>query len=179
MKKNGFTLVEILAVLIILGLLIALSIPAYTSVLTDVKRDNHNSKLTEIEIAANKYGEKIKDDIKNAGSSCYTQQIKDLIKKGYLLSESDYDDIILDPTTGSSFEGSVKTCYCKKKYDIQSHYVEEFNPNKVYHEKDKVIYNNKIYLCNYTYPGDNSGIDGLYHDDRKNKNFRYFDEISC
>ena len=45
MRKNGFTLVEILAVLVILAILIALAIPAYTSIMIDVRRDNYNSKI--------------------------------------------------------------------------------------------------------------------------------------
>lgn len=180
MKKNGFTLVEILAVLVILGVLIALTIPAYTSIMIDVKRDNYNSKITEMEIAANKYGEKIKDEVKDAGASCYEQQISSLVRRGYLLSESDYDDIILDPITNKAFPGVIKTCYCSQIYDIKSYYVEPFNPDIVYHEKDKVLYNNKIYICNFDYPGrDGGGINGTFHDERKNKDFYYFEEASC
>lgn len=180
MKKNGFTLVEILAVLVILGVLIALSIPAYTSIMLDVRRDNYNSKVKEMEIAANKYGEKIKDDIKNAGANCYTQDISTLVRKGYLLSESDYDDIILDPITNKAFQGTIKTCYCSKIYDIKSYYVENFNADIVYHEGDKVLHNNRIYICKFDYPGHKSdGINARFHDDRKNKDFNYFEEVSC
>lgn len=180
MKKNGFTLVEILAVLVILGVLVALTIPAYTSILTDVKRDNYNSKVTEMEIAANKYGEKIKDEVKDTGSICYRQEISSLVRRGYLLSESDYEDIILDPITNKAFPGVIKTCYCKKTYDIKSYYVEDFNPSIVYHEGDKVTVGNAIYVCKFDYPGNKSeGINATFHDEKKNKTFAYFEEVTC
>ena len=179
MRKNGFTLVEILAVLVILAILIALAIPAYTSIMIDVRRDNYNSKITEMEIAANKYGEKIKDDIKNAGANCYNQGISSLIKKGYLLSESDYEDIILNQTNNRAFEGEIKTCYCKSSYDIKSYYVENFNGSIVYHAGDKVWYNNKIYLCKFDYPGKNLGINATFVDKNKNKTYHYFEVESC
>lgn len=180
MKKNGFTLVEILAVLVILGVLIALSVPAYTTIMLDVRRDNYNSKVTEMEIAANKYGEKVKDDVKNAGAACYNQEISSLVRRGYLLSESDYEDIILDPTTNKAFPGTIKTCYCSSIYDIKSYYVEDFNPSIVYHEGNNVLYNNKIYVCKYDYPGNvEHGINATFHDDRQDKDLSYFEEVSC
>lgn len=180
MKKNGFTLVEILAVLVILGVLIALSIPAYTTVMIDVKRDNYNSKVKEMEIAANKYGEKVKDEVKNTGNACYNQEISSLVRRGYLLSESDYEDIILDPITNEAYKGTIKTCYCKKTYDIKSYYVEDFNPANVYYEGNHVLYKNRIYICKYKYPGNvANGINGIFHDDKKNKDYSYFEEETC
>ena len=65
--RKGFTLVEVLAVLVILGLLLVITVPAYTSVYTGIKRQNLQSKITEVKTAAKKYGETIKDDIKNKG----------------------------------------------------------------------------------------------------------------
>lgn len=182
MKKNGFTIVELLAILVVLAILFALAVPAYSTILLDVRRDNYSSKIKEIEIAANKYGEKIKDDVKNAGEECYDKiDIAFLIKKGLLLSESDYDDVILNPTTGEAFTGKIKTCYCKSTYDIKSYYYEDFNPSTFYHEGDKVYDNNskKIYICKYDYPGGNLTIFSKYHDEHKNKDFPYFEQVSC
>lgn len=180
MKKNGFTLVEILAVLVILGILLALSIPAYTSILTGVKRDNYNSKITEMEIAANKHGEKIKDEVKDAGRTCYNQEISYLVRKGYLLSESDYEDVILDPITNKAFTETIKICYCSKIYEIKSYYVENFENSKFYHEEEKVLHNGKIYICKHDYPGNKeNGINSTYRDEKHNKTLPYFEEVSC
>lgn len=179
MKRNGFTLVEILAVLIILALLIALSIPAYINVFTSIKRDNFNAKVIEVETAANKMGEKIKDEVKDAGPTCMSTDISDLIKKGYLLSESDYEDIIYNPTDNKAMLGDVKVCYCSTSYDVKSYYVVEFNARQVYHKGEKVIFNNKLYTCVYDYPGNNLGINATFRDENKKKDLSYFEEITC
>lgn len=179
MKKNGFTLVEILAVLIILALLIALSIPAYINVFNSIKRDNFNAKVTEIETAANKMGEKIKDEVKDAGRTCMNSNISELIKKGYLLSESEYEDVIYSPTDNTAMLGDVKVCYCPTTYDLQSYYVVEFNAKKVYHKGEKVSSGNKRYICKYDYPGNNLGINAKFYDKDKKKNLSYFEELTC
>ncbi len=176
MKKNGFTLVEVLSVLVILSVLIVLSVPAYLSIFNAVKRDNLNSKISEIETASNKLGSKIKDDIKDAGDTCYSTTVSDLIKKGYLVSESDTDDIIYNPTDNLPLSGTVKTCYCHETYDIKSYYTTEFDSKKVYHSGDKVVYNNKIYLCQYDFPG-NKSIDATFVENKKT--LKYFVEMSC
>ena len=94
MKKNGFTLVELLSVLIILGILVVLTIPAFANIYTGVRRENLNGKITEIKAAALKYGSKIKDEIKDASGSCIETNVAELIEKGYLISESESDNVI-------------------------------------------------------------------------------------
>lgn len=179
MKRNGFTLVEILAVLIILALLIALSIPAYVNVFNSIKRDNFNAKVIEVETAANKMGEKVKDEVKNAGRTCMESDISKLISKGYLISESEYDDVIYNPTDNTALSGKVKICYCPTTYNIESHYVVDFNARVVYHKGDKVLSGNKIYICNYNYPGNNLGINATFHDEKTDKDLSYFKELTC
>lgn len=208
MKRNGFTLVEILAVLIILGILIALSIPAYINVFSSIKRDNFNAKVTEVETAANKMGEKIKDEVKDAGKNCMTKSISELISKGYLLSESEYDNVIYSPTDNTAMLGEIKICYCSTTYNIQSYYVVEFDASKNYYKGDKVKVENeiykdgktvtetKIYKCNHDYPGKNLGVDATFKaktdkngnliddynkdDTEKNtKTMSYFEELTC
>lgn len=179
MKRNGFTLVEILAVLIILALLIALSIPAYINVFNSIKRDNYHAKVTEVETAANKMGEKIKDEVKNAGRGCMHTNISELINKGYLLSESDYDNVIYKPTDNTAMLGDILVCYCSTSYNVQSYYVEDFNSRKAYHKGDKVLFTNKKYMCMYDYPGNNLGINATFYDKDRKKDLSYFEEISC
>lgn len=179
MKRNGFTLVEILAVLIILALLIALSIPAYINVFNSIKRDNFNAKVTEVETAANKMGEKVKDEVKDAGRACITSNISELIGKGYLLSESEYDDVIYSPTDNTAMSGDVKICYCTTTYNVQSHYVVNFDAKKTYHKGEKVKFENKLYECIYDYPGNNLGIKATFRDENKKKDLSYFEELTC
>lgn len=172
--KKGFTLIEVLAVILLLGILMIVAIPAYMNILSDVRRDNYNAKINEIEIAANKYGKTIKDDVKASPTGCLNIKIEDLIKRGHIVSESDVKDVIYDPTTNAELQGDIKICYCLATYDIQSYYTTEFNEKLVYHKEDKVVYDNKIYRCIADYPG-KGGINATY--EKNGKNNKYFEEI--
>lgn len=177
--KKGFTLVELLAVIIILGLLIVIAIPSYTQIYAIIKRSNLRSKVTEIETAALKYGNLIKDDIKKAQGSCIITKVGVLIEKGYLISEDDIEPVIYNPTDNLKLDGDVYVCYCKSKMDITANYVVPFNAYKVYHEGDTVIYNNKLYECmiDYTDIHSKNGPPGIYGTNKDNK--PYFREVTC
>ena len=179
--RKCFTIVEVLAVMIILGLLIVLTIPAYTSIFSGIKRSNLDSKITEIEAAAKKYGNSFKDDIKNADSSCMTIDIKTLIEKGQLVSDYDNDAAIINPTDNTKLDGDIKLCYCTKSFDIEAYYTTEFNVNKVYHEGDVVVYKAKLYEPTRTFDKK-----ALIRKDEKYKNYSddqfiasFFKEVAC
>lgn len=174
--RKGFTLVEILAVLIILGILIVITVPSFMGILTDTKRTSFNSKVTEIETAALKYAEKTKDDIKNAGSSCVTTTVSNLISLGYLSSESDRYNIIYNPTDNSEMSGNIKMCYCTSSFDVEAYYTVNYNSSTVYHEDEKIVKDNKIYKCINTYPGyyEQIGTTGTYYGFE-----HYFEQVTC
>lgn len=171
--RKGFTLVEVLAVLVILGLLLILTVPAYTSIYAGIKRQNLQSKITEVKTAAKKYGETIKDEIKNTGAACYQTSIEKLIKDGYLVSDTDKEAAMIDPTNNSKLLGAVKICYCESDYDIEAFYTTVFDPNKLYFEGDVVTVGNKIYECMMTYDV-TTGINST-----NDKGVRYFKEVGC
>lgn len=171
--KNGFTLTELLASMVILAILVVLAIPAYTAVYTGVKRSNLNGKVAEIETAAKKYGDLIKDEIKNASDSCIETNVAELIEKGYLTSESDENSVIYNPTDNTELNGKVKICYCLSDFDIEAYYVTEFVKKQVYHKGDIVEVNNKLYECVNDYKNGS----GIYGTNDKGK--RFFEEIIC
>lgn len=72
MKKNGFTLVELLAVIVILGLLIAIAVPSALKLSSKVKEKSLDTKIDLIEQAAMNFG----------------QSNLSLIKKGASLSDT-------------------------------------------------------------------------------------------
>lgn len=180
MKRNGFTLIEILAVLIILGTLIAISIPAYQGIFLEAKRDNYNSKISEIEVAGNKYGELTKDDIKN--QKCKDTPIEELIEKGYIVSEDEAFNVVYNPTDNKPMDGVVKICYCPKTYEIQSFYTLPFNQDSIYYKGEKVLFDDQIYLVtrNYTpgsIPNEKRGINATWEENKKTGT--YFELANC
>ena len=62
MKKNGFTLVELLAVIVIMALLISVAVPAVIGISNKMKADMFCSKINSIEQAAKNYGQDYIDD---------------------------------------------------------------------------------------------------------------------
>ncbi|MCX4365013.1 MAG: prepilin-type N-terminal cleavage/methylation domain-containing protein [Bacilli bacterium] len=177
--KKGFTLVELLAVLIILGLIIVIAIPSYTEIYSRIKRSNMQSKVTEIETAALKYGNLIKDDVKNSKGNCTIIKVATLIERGYMVSEDDVEAIIYDPTDNTVLDGDIHLCYCKSKMDITANYTVPFNAYKVYHEGDTVTYNDKLYEClvDYTDIHNKNGPPGIFGTNKDGKN--YFREVTC
>lgn len=105
--------------------------------------------------------------------------ISELISKGYLLSESDYEDVMYNPTDNKAMLGNIKVCYCTTTYDVKSHYVVDFNARQIYHKGDQVLFDNKLYTCVYDYPGNNLGIKATFYDQKKKKDLSYFEELSC
>ena len=54
-NKKGFTLVELMAVIVILAILVAIAIPIYINITKGIKEKNYESKKTSIELSAIKY----------------------------------------------------------------------------------------------------------------------------
>lgn len=176
-KNNGFTLIELLAVMIILALLIVLVVPSYTSIYSTIKRQNFQSKLTELNTAAQKYGSKIKDEIKDAPGSCKVVTIEDLIKDGLIISEEDSRNVIYDPTTNEPLEGVIDICYCKSSFDIESFYAVPYEEGEVYYKGDYVRYNNKTYKCMMDTFVSGSKPAGVKDKDKKGNS--YFQALEC
>ena len=57
MNKNGFTLVELISVIVLLGLLMVIAVPNALNLSKKVKEKSYNTKIDLIEQAANNYGQ--------------------------------------------------------------------------------------------------------------------------
>ncbi len=117
--KKGFTLVELIAVIVILALLAIITTPAYDSVSTNVKTRNYESKKSSIEAQTMAYVERyMKNDIYSGPSDrgkkvCFT--VNYLIQNGIISSDNDKEEYILNDITNKKFQGTEK--YIEIYYD--------------------------------------------------------------
>ncbi len=113
--KKGFTLVELLAVIVILALLGTIAIPNMFKVSNEVQKDMYCEKVNMIISAAKTWGSSHTSELK---TNCYKEMtIKDLVNKGIIKKESDEagKPMVENPVTGGSMENSKVGIYLKNK----------------------------------------------------------------
>ena len=81
-RKNGYTVIDILAVIVGLGLLTLFTIPKLSYAFLDNKDELYNESLNLYLTQAENYGNTIKDEVK--ADDTYIVSIKDLVDKGYI-----------------------------------------------------------------------------------------------
>lgn len=96
-NKKGFTLVELMAVIVVLAILIAIAVPTYDKIKRSIDRKNYENKVSLIKVAAAKFAE---------DTNITATFVKELIEQGYLQADDDeghiygidkdYNKIILD-----------------------------------------------------------------------------------
>lgn len=82
MNKKGFTLVELIGVVVILGLIALVAFPALLNQINDSKKQVSDSQKEIIISAAKNYVAENKNDY--ADKSSFEISVNDLIKKNYL-----------------------------------------------------------------------------------------------
>lgn len=132
MKKKGFTLIELVAVIVILGVLAVLVTPAIIGMRNTVVNNTLENKIQLIYDAALDYAnDNIMDVPKGVGldsdgsrrcledksgidneddictSYCLLVLVKTLIDRGYLVGDSDSRTSIVNPLTGDSLNSKV------------------------------------------------------------------------
>lgn len=118
-NKKGFTLVELLAVIVILGVLTAIAVPSVLGISKKIKTDMYESKKKTVEVALELWA----DDNK---SRCITDidslTVKNLIEDNYLKADDKNNSSFTNPSNGQNLYGTeVKevlndnnlTSYCK------------------------------------------------------------------
>ena len=109
MKKNGFTIVEILAVIVVLAGIMALIIPNLTNSSEKAKERLYNSKIESIKKAAIIYAQDNYNTlIEDATGSTVVVPIKleTLIAEKYVVADKTIDgkEVMIDPRTNGEFK---------------------------------------------------------------------------
>lgn len=130
MNKKGFTLVELLAVLVLIGLLFGLAIPGINKISSNIKKRSYNEKVKLIESAAVLWGQdnktrlqKINCTINEKSIPCYKLKVSQLLSDNYLDSDNNSGKVI-NPTDNSDMGDN-----CVYVYKESKRVYAEFNEN--------------------------------------------------
>ena len=101
MNKRGFTLVELLSVLVLISLLFGLAIPGINKISSNMKKKSYSKKVNLIESAAILWGQDNRTllqsndcTINGKKMSCYKITIGSLIENNYLDSDNNSGEYI-------------------------------------------------------------------------------------
>ena len=106
--KKGFTLVELLAVMILLGIISLIAIPSISKMLIRSRENAYESTKNELIKAAKKYAAEHTGELPvrelNSVEKCLS--INDIVKNGYI-----NEDEVIDPRTEETMIGFIKITY--------------------------------------------------------------------
>lgn len=101
MRNKGFTLVELMAVLVVLALLITVAVPSVISISKNIKTEMFCDKVDMILTAAQMYGQDnydlVKDKVGADGTGTVKVKVSDLVKSNHL--KKDNNSCVLENAT--------------------------------------------------------------------------------
>ena len=117
--NKGFTIVELLSVIVILGLLIIIVTPTYDTVSDNIKLRNYNSRKTAIKSQVISFVEDYAKDLVYGSNNenkkiCFTPKF--LIQNGIITSDSNKDEYIKNDYNNAEYKNEV---YIKIEYNIE------------------------------------------------------------
>lgn len=119
MNKKGFTLVEILAVIVVLGLLIVIIIPTVNNLIKDSEDSLYNEQISNIVNATKQYMVEHSELLPDEDESVCIS-ISDLIDNGVI-----DNDIVIDPRTKEELDGCVLIGYVQNYNQYEYSFVEQ------------------------------------------------------
>ena len=128
MNKNGFTLTELLAVIVIIGLLIIIMFPAYIEISNSMKETSlKNTKSILVNNMLEEANKKYIDEIKPAGNTCDSECYKcypiDFIVNNGIFQTT--DGKITNPETNQDLDGFVKISFDIDNYKLKGEFLDK------------------------------------------------------
>lgn len=155
MKKNGFTLVELLMTIVIMALIIAIAVPSINNITVAIRENQRNNIIDRILIASSKYAYDTGETI---------VFVDKLVTEGYIESDDDEGNI-KDPVNNERMN-----CYVVEMEKAGDHYNSSFVEGKNYDNngtcdsdklaKDSASIKIKVYESNKEITNANKWIKG-------------------
>ncbi len=134
--NKGFTMVELLAAIIILSTIMIIAVPTYTNTAAAVKESSLKNKTDTINASMYKFAKKyLLDDVKPAGQNCSNSNncckeydlYKFVLEYGIYASEerNEEGNVIIDPITNQKLNGIVKVKYNINTYDLDIEFIKD------------------------------------------------------
>ncbi len=118
MKNKGFTMVELLAVIVLMAILLTIAVPSVITISEKIRVDMYCEKIEFIENGAQLWGEDAYDKIFSAPNKTLKVKVSELVNGNYLnKDEVDANDkgIIVDPRDGASLMDREVKVFIKNK----------------------------------------------------------------
>lgn len=104
MEKNGFTLVELLAVIVVLAIISLITVPVIIKIISNAENNTYEKQVQTIEQSAEKWS--VKQSLPTEDGSFIYVDLKSLKEEGYLK-----DEPIINPISNQEMIGRVKITY--------------------------------------------------------------------
>ncbi len=129
--KKGFTLVEVLAVIVILGLLALIAIPSYIKASSSVKESNLNNIKTMVTTTMLNYANlNYIDQIKESNNTCSNNDCCKYYSIEYMKNNNIFqanNGQLINPVTGAELTGYVKISFDTTKLELVSEFKDNAN----------------------------------------------------
>lgn len=119
MKKRGFTLIELMAVITVLGVIAAITIPKITDTLEKSKEKAYKNQINSLVSIAKRWGASNPDKL----STETRLQFSTMFDEGYIKQKD-----IVNPITNDKLKGCIKITYDEE----YSQYKYEYTDSEAY-----------------------------------------------
>ena len=114
-NKKGFTLIEIVAIIILLSVIALITYPIVNNLINDSREDLYDEQIHELLRLSNAWVAGNASKLKNENGYSYVLSFEELASQGYIVEEN-----VRNPKTGERFPGCIMVTYnsISSSYDV-------------------------------------------------------------